>query len=148
MVFSNMLMLSSMVLNSILTISENLTKEAYSGNYRNRISPISNSANILNPQMNLETLKNRLFVVDYYRNLHGVQNAYWAHYFLKRAGNHIYKYKFAFALKSLLVYNIYRDARNFQYRNTTEFLGTNEQFELVSNIGYSGLVATLALLYI
>ena len=72
-------------------------------------------------------LKNRLNVIEYYRNLHGIENAYWPHYFLRNTGTHVWKYKFHYAFKAFLAYNVYREIRNFRYRNNTEFLTTFEQ---------------------
>ena len=125
-----------------------MTKEQYSGQFRNKISPLSTSRDVLNPEINLETLKNRLWVTEHYRLLHGVEHAYWPHYFLRRAGNHLWKFKFAYAFKGILAYNVYRDVRNFQYRNSTQFLNTVEQQKLVLQVCYSGLVATAAFLYL
>jgi hypothetical protein len=53
-------------------IIENLTKEQFSGEYRTRLPKMNASRDSLNPALNLETLKNRLWVIEHYRTLNGV----------------------------------------------------------------------------
>ena len=52
------------LLELLIKIIENLTKEQYSGNYRNRLPMLNSSRDSLNPAVNLETLKNRLWVAE------------------------------------------------------------------------------------
>lgn len=66
------------------------------------------SRDTLNPALNLETLKNRLWVIEHYRLLHGVEHAYWPHFFIKNLGTKVWKYKFSYAVKALFLYQTYR----------------------------------------
>ena len=98
-----------------LMLLENLTKEQYSGNYRRSINVLSASRDTLNPKLNLETLKSRLWVIDHYRYLHGVEHAHWPHFFMKNLGRHLNKYKFNYLVKTFFVYNFVREIRNYSY---------------------------------
>jgi hypothetical protein len=61
------IMLNTLVTNNKYHLLENLTKEQYSGNYRKQFSLLSASRDTLNPKLNLENLKNRLWVMEYYK---------------------------------------------------------------------------------
>ena len=128
---------------------ENLTKEEYSGEQKNyNLNNLSSSQSALNPTANLELMKNRLAVADYYRLLHGEQHAYWVHYSMRNIGRHLNKYKFNYALKGFLLYVIYRDASNYRYQSNIRFLRMDEQMQYTINIGWSAIMATAAFLYI
>ena len=90
-------------------IIENLTKEQYSGNYRNRLPLLNSSRDSLNPVINLDTLKNRLWVADHYRLLNGIEHAYWPHYTIRNVGCHLWKFKFNYAVKAFFAYQVYRE---------------------------------------
>jgi hypothetical protein len=87
-----------------LISAENLTKEEFSGNFRNKTNLLNTSRDTLNPQLNLENLKNRLNLIEYYKNLHGIEHAYWPHYALGNIGRHLYRYKFNYAIKGLFAF--------------------------------------------
>ena len=125
-----------------------MTKEQYSGNYRSNVANLSSSRDTLNPAMNLETLKNRLWVAEHYRLLHGVEHAYWPHYTMRNVGGHLYKYKFNYAVKAFFAYQVYREVQNFRYLNSVSFLKTDQQFEHVINIAWTGFLATTVALLI
>ena len=118
-------MLSSTVYKQSLTFVENLTKEQYSGNYRDNLTLRSSSRDALNPAMNLETLKNRLWVSEHYRLLHGVEHAYWPHYVMRNVGGHMWKFKFNYAVKAFFAYQVYREVQNYRYMNSVAFLKTD-----------------------
>ena len=94
-----------------IIIIENLTKEQFSGEYRTKLPMLNASRDSLNPALNLETLKNRLWVTEYYRTLNGVEFAYWPHYALRNLGRHVNKYKFNYLLKGFVLYNLLRDVQ-------------------------------------
>ena len=139
---------SSMVKNSSLKRLENLTKEQYSGEYRNKLLNINASRDTLNPSANLETLKNRLWVTEYYRLLHGVEHAYWPHYTLRNVGADLNKYKFNYLVKAFFVYQCYRDVQHFRYRNNVSFLRSDEQFGHIAQIAWTGFLASAVCLLI
>jgi hypothetical protein len=72
-----------MASNNLICCLENLTKEQYSGNYRSKLPMLNASRDTLNPVLNAETLKNRLWVIEHYRTLHGIEHAYWPHYLMR-----------------------------------------------------------------
>jgi hypothetical protein len=120
---------------------ENLTKEQFSGEYRTKLPMLNASRDSLNPALNLETLKNRLFVMEHYRTLHGVEFAYWPHYALRNLGRHVNKYKFNYALKAFVLYSAIRDIQIYRHASRTRFLRLDEMFSLSAQIGASSLVA-------
>ena len=92
-----------------------MTKEQYSGNYRNRLPMLNSSRDSLNPAVNLETLKNRLWVAEHYRLLHGVEHAYWPHYVMRNVGGRLWKYKLNYAVKAFFLYQVFREVQNYRY---------------------------------
>ncbi len=127
---------------------ENLTKEQYSGNYRNRLPTLNSSKDSLNPAMNLETLKNRLWVAEHYRLLHGVEHAYWPHYTMRNIGLHLNKYKFNYAVKAFFAYQVYREVQNYRYINSVTFISTDQQMAHFGSIAWTGFLATAVALLI
>ena len=92
--------------------------------------------------MNLQTLKNRLWVTEHYRLLHGVEHAYWPHFFLRNMGAHVFKFKFNYALKGFFAYQCYRDVQNYRYVNANTFISSDKQFEHLAQIAWTGFLAT------
>ena len=86
---------------------ENLTKEQYAGAYRPRLSIFNSAKDALNPSVNTETLRNRLWVIDHYRFKYGAAHTYWMHTFLGNQASKLRKYKFNYAFKAFLAYQIY-----------------------------------------
>lgn len=109
---------------------------------------MNSSRESLNPAVNLETLKNRLWVAEHYRLLHGVEHAYWPHYTMRNVGGHLFKYKFNYAVKAFFVYQLYREVQNFRYVNSVSFLSTDQQFSHLTNIAWTGFLASAVALLI
>jgi hypothetical protein len=127
---------------------ENLTKEQFSGNYRNSIAPLNASANALNPSASLEKLKNRLWVAEHYRLLHGVEHAYWPHYTLRNIGCHLNKYKFNYAIKLFFAYQVYREVQSYRYLNQVKFMTTSESTAHGAQIAWNAFLFTAVSLLI
>lgn len=104
---------------------ENLTKEQFSGDFRRKNQLLNASRDSLNPALNLETLKNRLWVTEHYRLLHGVEHAYWPHYFIRNAGGHLWKYKFNYAAKSIVIIHLFSLIQNYRHQNSVKFMRTD-----------------------
>jgi hypothetical protein len=109
---------------------------------------LNSSRDTLNPALNLETLKNRLWVAEHYKYLHGVEHAYWPHFAMKRAGNHLWKYKFNYAVKAFFLYQVVREVQHYRYINSVAFLSTDQQFGHLTNIAWCGFLATAVSLLI
>jgi hypothetical protein len=139
---------SSTVSTSDFNLIENLTKEQFSGEYRNKLANINASRDSLNPAINLETLKNRLWVTEHYRLLHGVEHAYWPHYALRNVGLHLNKYKFNYLVKAFFVYQCYRDVQHYRYRNSVSFMKSDEQAAQLAQIAWTGFLTGAAFLLI
>lgn len=127
---------------------ENLTKEQFSGNYRSKVPALNASRDTINPAINLETLKNRLWVAEHYRLLHGVEHAYWPHYFIRNLGGHLNKYKFNYAVKAFFAYQVYREIQNYRYINSVSFLKTDDQISYLGQVAWTGFLATAVALII
>jgi hypothetical protein len=127
---------------------ENLTKEEFSGNFRNKTNLLNTSRDTLNPQLNLENLKNRLNLIEYYKNLHGIEHAYWPHYALGNIGRHLYRYKFNYAIKGLFAFQLYKEIQNYRHLNRVSFMPVDQQMSHFTLIGWAGLLTTGIFLYI
>ena len=101
---------------------ENLTKEQFAGAYRPRISIFNTSRDALNPYVNAETLKNRLWVIDHYRYRYGSAYTYWVHTLLGNMGRGLNKYKFNYLLKAFLWYQVYSKYQNYKYIDDMTFM--------------------------
>ncbi len=121
---------------------ENLTKEQYSGQYRRKLPYLSASRDSLNPALNLETLQARLFVMEHYKYLHGVEHAHWPHYVMKNVGGHMWKYKFNYAIKAFFLYQVYREVKNYNYVKSVSFLSEDQMLAHYFNIGWSAVMTT------
>lgn len=106
---------------------ENLTKEQYAGSYRPRLSIFNSSRDALNPFVNAETLRNRLWVIDHYRFRYGAAHTYWLHSFLSRSLNKVNKYKFNYLLKAFLAYNVYARYQTYKYVDDMTFMSESQR---------------------
>jgi hypothetical protein len=102
--------------------------------------PLNASRDTLNPAMNLETLKNRLWVAEHYRLQHGVEHAYWPHYTIKNMARHLNKYKLNYGVKAFFAYQVYRDLAHFNHVNSSSFLKTDEQASHLAQIAWTGFL--------
>jgi hypothetical protein len=109
---------------------------------------LNSSRDSLNPAVNLETLKNRLWVAEHYRLLNGVEFAYWPHYAMRNVGGHLWKYKFNYAVKAFFIYQVYREIQNYQHVKSVTFLSTDQQFQHYVQIGWTGFLASAVALLI
>jgi hypothetical protein len=83
---------------------DNLTKEQVGGfsNRRNAPNMFNASAGALEPNANLALLKQRMWVVNYYKTLHGLEHTFWPHHVMKKTGVHLNKFKFNYAAKGFV----------------------------------------------
>ena len=89
-------------------VLENLTKEQYSGsNILPRLNIFNVSQDALNPRMNTELLRNRLWTIDHYKYRYGAKHTFWVHYAMRNAARHCWTYKFNYLAKGALAYLTY-----------------------------------------
>ena len=131
-----------------LHIIENLTKEQFSGNYRDKLAHLNSSRDTINPSINLENVKNRLWVTEHYRLVRGLEHAYWPHFAIRNVSLHLNKYKFNYAVKAFFAYQVYRDVQNYRYRNSVSFIRTDEQASHLAQIAWTSFLATAVALLI
>ena len=110
---------------------ENLTNEAYTGVQPKSFNQLSTSRDTLNPLLNVETLRNRLAVIEHYKLLRGEQHTFWPHYGLTNVARHLNRYKFNYAVKAFAAYIVYRDYVNYQHMNSRAFLSLQKQSEMI-----------------
>jgi len=92
----------------LIAILENLTKEAYSGSsIMPRLNIFNVSQDALNPRMNTELLRNRLWTIDHYKYRYGAKHTYWVHYALRNAARHCWTYKGNYFAKGALALYTY-----------------------------------------
>ena len=126
---------------------ENLTKEQYAGAYRPRLSIFNSAKDALNPAVNTETLRNRLWVIDHYRFRYGAAHTYWLHTLLSKGGAKLYKYKFNYALKAVLAYQVYAHYQTLKRMDEITFLTGPQRGQLTLPIAASsGALAAACLL--
>jgi hypothetical protein len=106
---------------------ENLTKEQYAGAYRPRLSIFNSSRDALNPFVNAETLKNRLWVIDHYRFRYGAAHTYWVHTALSRSFANVNRYKFNYLLKAFLAYNVYSKIQTYNQVDEMTFMSETQR---------------------
>ena len=73
----------------------------------------------------MDTLKNRLWVANYYRYLHGVEFAHWPHFVMQKSARQLNKYKFNYAVKAFFAYTVYREVQAFRHNNRISFMPTD-----------------------
>jgi hypothetical protein len=112
-----------------------LTKEQYAGVAKvPKLGLLSTSRDALNPLLNTETLKNRLFVIQHYKYLHGVEFAHWPHFVLANIGRHLMKYKFNYAVKGFAAFLLYRAVSEYRHYNSRAFLTMDQHGYFGANI--------------
>jgi hypothetical protein len=81
----------------------------------------------LNPNVNANILKNRLWVIDHYRYRWGADHTYWVHTALKRMAVNANRYKFNYAAKGFLLYQGYTAYQNYRYVDQMSFMSNVER---------------------
>ena len=108
---------------------------------------MSQSKTFLNPNASLDILKERLAVTEHYRLRHGVEFAYWPHYFLRNVGAHLYRYKFNYLAKGLVFYSAYSILREHRHLNKHAILTMDQNaFYAVSFCATAATGVVLSLL--
>ena len=127
---------------------ENLTKEQYAGSqYLPRLSIFNVTRDALNPRVNAEVLRNRLWVIDHYKFRYGAQHTYWVHYALKNAAKNAWTYKFNYLAKGLLAYNAYRAFASYKQADAENFLTESQRNgHRINIVGATGLLGGVCMI--
>jgi hypothetical protein len=111
------------------------------------LSIFNSSRDALNPFVNAETLRNRLWVIDHYRFRYGAAHTYWVHTFLSKTFTRVNRYKFNYLLKAFLAYNIYSRYQTYKYVDDMTFMSENQRGmyrgPIVAGVGAFGAVCLL-----
>uniref|UniRef100_A0A7S3X9K5 Uncharacterized protein n=1 Tax=Strombidinopsis acuminata TaxID=141414 RepID=A0A7S3X9K5_9SPIT len=127
---------------------ENLTKEQYSGDRKNRITPFNASADTLNPLLNRNTLVARLQAIDHYHLQHGLEHYHWPHYFMRNVAQRVWKYKFNYGLKAFCIYTMYADIRAYDHLRKSKFTDFNDTNNFVFSFGGHGAATAAVFLFL
>lgn len=107
----------------LIIILENLTKEQFSGSsILPRLNIFNVSQDALNPRMNTELLRNRLWTIDHYKYRYGAKHTFWVHYAMKNAARHCWTYKFNYLAKGALAFMTYRQCAAYSKADEENFL--------------------------
>jgi hypothetical protein len=61
-------------------------------------------------------------MIEYYKFRYGAEHTYWVHSLLKKMARVTNKYKFNYAVKAFLAYNVIAGYRNYRYVESMSFL--------------------------
>ena len=126
---------------------ENLTSEQYSGVVPRQINALSVSRDTLNPLLNTTILKERLTMIEHFKNLHGEKYAHWPHYWMGRHASQLWKYKFNYAVKGFAAYMVFREVQQYRNLSAKTVMSFNDSFASFAGIGFTtGAFATVYLL--
>ena len=124
-------------------ILENLTKEQFSGsNILPRLNIFNVSQDALNPRMNTELLRNRLWTIDHYKYRYGAKHTFWVHYAMRNAGRHCWTYKFNYLAKGALAFLTYRQMAAYAKADEENFL--SEMQKTSHRVGISAAAGAFA----
>ena len=85
-------------------------------------------------------------MTEYYRLRHGLEYAYWPHYWLRNTAVTLNKYKFNLLLKSFLIYTTAQTVVDFRNAKNSRFLRLDEIIVLNANIAFSATLTGTALM--
>ena len=75
---------------------------------------ISHSRDTLNPLLNTDRLRTRLDAIELYRHRHGELYARWPHFVMTRMGQHLYRYKFNYAVKGFAAFLVFQEYQEYK----------------------------------
>ena len=102
----------------------------------------------LNPKMNLVNLHERLRMIEHYKALRTPELLHWPHYAIGKYASHINKYKFNYALKAFLVYNLVSEVNNMRYQHKNFLVPFADQATHFTSIGIKFGLAGAALAWL
>lgn len=111
-----------------------MTKEQYSGVIPRSLNMFSASRDSLNPLLNTERLKQRLDAIEYYKYKHGQVYSRWPHYALGKAGRHLMRYKFNYAVKGFAAYLLYSDYQQYKHLSSIAIMSLESDAEFIVRI--------------
>ncbi len=66
-------------------------------------------------------------MIEHYERLRTPQLMYWPHHVLAKAGKNINKYKFSYALKAFVLFNVYSEFSDFKFRKATTIMRLDQE---------------------
>jgi hypothetical protein len=113
-----------------------MTREQYAGKHKS-MNIFDAHRDALNPAVNTQALKKRLWLIDHYKYRYGADHTYWVHALLRRTASHASKYKFNYALKAFLAFNAYTAYTNYRYVDSMSLMSTLQRGSHYWSIGLS-----------
>ena len=92
----------------------------------------------MNPQVNTEKLRHRLWLIDHYKYRYGAQHTYWVNAAMRKYGSQLWKYKFNYGLKAAGAVMVWNRYQYYQKQDEERFLTDTERYELA---GYTSAYA-------
>ena len=81
----------------------------------------------LNPNVDVQALKNRLWAIDHYKYRYGADHTYWVHSSLRRLFTRLNTYKLNYALKGFLAYQAVSSYRHYSYMDSMSLMSHTER---------------------
>ena len=112
--------------------NQNDAKSVYSGFHRES----------LNPAQNLARLRERIAVTDSIAARYTAAQRDWVRILLEKAGGRLWKYKFNYLIKFVVVYRLYSEIRNYNYLMNNTVMRADTQFSHFHSIfNWTGITA-------
>ena len=93
------------------------------------------SRDSMNPLLNVETLRNRLAVIEHYKNIRGEKLGHqWTHHAMNNALRHLNRYKFNYGIKAFAAYVVYRDFAHMKHLKQRMFITNQQEAQFLLNI--------------
>ena len=125
---------------------ENLTREQFSGS-NPRLITLNSARDAMNPTLNANTLRNRLWTIEHYKYRYGADHTFWVNSLLRRSSAQVNRYKFNYLFKAVFAYQVYSAYRNYRYVDSMSFMTAGQRgAHWVGIAGYSGLFVGVAAL--
>ena len=128
---------------------ENLTKGQYSGEQRPRLSSYFDvSRDSLNPQINLNLLRQRLRTIEMYKNRTTPQQRYWVRYVLENLGARASKYRYNYLLKFVFFWTFVGEVRHMTHLHNVSIMRFDQSVVHVLRTAAAGSLFAATMLFI
>ena len=127
---------------------KNLTDSQYNSTKRASFVESGYKRESLNPAINLARLRQRIATTEAIAGRYTEQQRDWVRLSLRGAGRTLWKYKFNYAFKFILLYKAFSEFRNYHYlSNNTVMTGQVQIAHFYSTVQW-GAIAALAVLLV
>ena len=127
---------------------KNLTESQYSTSKVGRYTDSALKRETLNPAVNLKRLRDRIATTEAIAKRYTLIQKDWLRLALERVGGQVWKYKFNYIAKFVLLYKAYHEICNYRYlKSHTVLPGEEDMAHFFSCMQWSGIsIATFLLI--